>query len=77
MQPGQQQRRTNEDECPHLAARQLEVFGTVGKPLPTSLAKGVPVKVVSERLGHASATITLQVYANSRELHLTGELCPV
>ena len=28
------------------------------------LAEGVPVKVVSERLGHASATITLQVYAH-------------
>jgi len=28
------------------------------------LAKGVPVKVVSERLGHASPTITLQVYAH-------------
>lgn len=28
------------------------------------LAKGVPVKVVSERLGHTSATITLQVYAH-------------
>jgi integrase len=28
------------------------------------LAKGEPVKVVSERLGHASATITLQVYAH-------------
>jgi integrase len=27
-------------------------------------AKGVPVKVVSERLGHASPTITLQVYAH-------------
>ena len=26
--------------------------------------KGAPVKVVSERLGHASATITLQVYAH-------------
>ncbi|WP_244277405.1 tyrosine-type recombinase/integrase [Geodermatophilus obscurus] len=26
------------------------------------LADGVPVKVVSERLGHASATITLTVY---------------
>jgi integrase len=26
------------------------------------LANGVPVKVVSERLGHASATITLTVY---------------
>ncbi|MGW0071585.1 tyrosine-type recombinase/integrase [Streptosporangium sandarakinum] len=28
------------------------------------LAKGIPVKVVSERLGHASATITLTVYAH-------------
>lgn len=28
------------------------------------LAKGVPLKVVSERLGHASATITLTVYAH-------------
>jgi integrase len=28
------------------------------------LAAGVPVKVVSERLGHASATITLSVYAH-------------
>ena len=28
------------------------------------LAKGVPVKVVSERLGHASPTITLTVYAH-------------
>lgn len=28
------------------------------------LAKGVPVTVVSERLGHASPVITLQVYAH-------------
>ncbi|MCW2881182.1 MAG: Integrase [Sphaerisporangium sp.] len=28
------------------------------------LAKGVPVKVVSERLGHASPTATLTVYAH-------------
>ena len=32
--------------------------------LSTSLAKGAPVKVVSERLGHSSATVTLQVYAH-------------
>nr|WP_280790585.1 tyrosine-type recombinase/integrase [Blastococcus sp. CT_GayMR20] len=30
------------------------------------LADGVPVKVVSERLGHASATITLTVYQRVR-----------
>jgi integrase len=28
------------------------------------LAAGIPVKVVSERLGHASATITLGIYAH-------------
>ncbi|MDN3357332.1 tyrosine-type recombinase/integrase [Actinomadura sp. DC4] len=28
------------------------------------LIKGVPVKVVSERLGHASPTVTLTVYAH-------------
>ncbi|MHB8188474.1 MAG: hypothetical protein ACYDDU_20875 [Dermatophilaceae bacterium] len=28
------------------------------------MAAGVPVKVVSERLGHASAMITLGVYAH-------------
>ncbi len=28
------------------------------------LAQGVPVKVVSERLGHASVGITLQVYGH-------------
>ena len=30
--------------------------------LTEHIADGVPVKVVSERLGHASATITLTVY---------------
>jgi integrase len=28
------------------------------------LAKGEPVKVVSERLGHAGPTVTLSVYAH-------------
>ncbi|MFC5748916.1 tyrosine-type recombinase/integrase [Actinomadura rugatobispora] len=28
------------------------------------LIKGTPVKVVSERLGHASATITMNIYAH-------------
>ena len=36
----------------------------VGTLLSTSFAAGVPVKVVSERLGHASATVTLTVYAH-------------
>jgi hypothetical protein len=32
-----------------------------GRWARSALADGVPVKVVSERLGHASATITLTV----------------
>ena len=60
----QRQRRTNEDESPHLAAPRLEVFDTVGKPLPTSLLFGVPVHVVAARLGHADPAITLRVYAH-------------
>jgi integrase len=30
----------------------------------SSLAGGTPVKVVSERLGHASAVVTMTVYAH-------------
>ena len=37
----------------------------VGKPLPTGLQAGENIKVVSERLGHASVTITLQTYAHA------------
>jgi len=35
---------------------------------PLLLADGVPVGVVSERLGHAGATITLTVYRHVMEL---------
>lgn len=58
MQLGQRQRRINEDEAPHLANPQLEVLGTVGKPLPTSFAGGADLQVVKERLGHASIMTT-------------------
>jgi len=44
-------------------SRQLQkLFDRNRTLLVTSTADGVPVKVVSERLGHASATITLTVY---------------
>ena len=53
-----------------VAERQVELVVDVGRVLhdlrhthaTVLLADGVPVKVVSERLGHASATITLTVY---------------
>ena len=39
-------------------------FDRVGTSPLTSIAAGVPVKVVSEILGHASVTITLSTYAH-------------
>jgi integrase len=36
----------------------------VGTLLSTSLSGGEPVKVVSERLGHSSAVVTMTVYAH-------------
>jgi integrase len=36
----------------------------VGILLSTSLLAGVPVHVVSQRLGHASAVVTMMVYAH-------------
>jgi hypothetical protein len=44
----QRQRRSNEGESPHLAAPQLEVYDTVGKPLSTSFDAGVPLRDVQE-----------------------------
>jgi hypothetical protein len=48
----QRQRRTNEDKSPHLAAAQLEVFDTVGKPLPTSSEDGVDRRFIQVQVGH-------------------------
>jgi len=59
MHPGQRQRRTDEDEIPHLAAPQREVFDTVGKPLPTSSATGASLKELMARLGHSSTRAAL------------------
>jgi len=73
MQLEQRQKGINEDEGPHLAAPQLEVFGMVGKPLRTSFSSGAPVKTVSARIGHSTPLVTMSVYANPRELHQPGE----
>ncbi len=59
MHPGQRQRRTDEDEIPHLAAPQREVFDTVEKPLPTSSATGASLKELMARLGHSSTRAAL------------------
>jgi integrase/recombinase XerD len=54
----QRQRRTKEDESPYLAAPRLEVFGMVGKPLPTSLEFDYPERFVQDQVGHAYASTT-------------------
>jgi hypothetical protein len=60
MHPQQRKRLTKEDERPHLAARRLEVFDTVGKPLPTSLDAGVPLRDVQEAASHADPRTTMR-----------------
>jgi integrase len=41
-----------------------DLFDRVRTPLVTSLQEGVAIKVVSERLGHAHVSMTLDVYAH-------------
>jgi len=41
--------------------------------MPAAFAAGCDVVTVQRALGHASATVTLNTYANSQELHQTGE----
>jgi site-specific recombinase XerC len=64
MHPRQRQRRTKEDENPHLAAPRLEVFDTAGKPLPTSLNAGVDIATVALWLGHQNVATT-QIYVHA------------
>ena len=37
------------------------------------LAQGVPARAIMDVLGHAEVGVTMNTYANSRELHQTGE----
>jgi hypothetical protein len=57
---GQGQRRINEDESEHLADAQLEVFDTVGKPLPTSFDAGVDLRDVQIAARHADPRTTMR-----------------
>jgi hypothetical protein len=60
----QRQRCTKGDENPLLAARRLEAFDTVGKPLPTGYQAGMPLALLTEWLGHADPETTL-IYAHA------------
>jgi len=58
---------------PQPSVRRADLFSRVGILLSTSFAAGCDVVTVQRALGHASATVTLNTYANSQELHQTGE----
>jgi len=60
----QRQKPINEDRRSHLSLPQAEVFSMVGKPLPTSFRRGVPIEVVARLLTHRSSTTTSQVYVH-------------
>ena len=55
-----QQKPINEDKAIHLVAGQLEVFGTVGKPLTTSFDVGVPLRDVQDAASHADPRTTMR-----------------
>jgi integrase len=42
-----------------------------------ALAAGADLKVVQDMLGHSSIVLTADTYTKARELHLTGDVCPV
>lgn len=44
------------------AATEGKAFDRVGISVSTSFKDGIPVKVVSERLGHANISFTMQTY---------------
>jgi len=66
MHQGQRQRRTNKDKSPHLVVRQPEVFGMVGKPLPTSSNAGASLRELMARMGHDSERAAM-IYLHSSD----------
>ena len=45
---------------PHLSPLRADVFGTVGKPLSTSLDAGVPLRDVQDAASHADPRTTMR-----------------
>jgi hypothetical protein len=56
----QQQKSSNEGESSHLAVPQLEVFGMVGNPLPTSSNAGISLRALMTLLGHVTPQMTIR-----------------
>jgi hypothetical protein len=53
-------RRQRRGQEPHRAVLRAEVFDTVGKPLPTSLDAGVPLRDVQDAASHADPRTTMR-----------------
>jgi hypothetical protein len=49
---------------PPPAGRHADLFSMVGKPPPTSFAKGVPDRVIMGVLGHAEIGATMNTYTH-------------
>jgi integrase/recombinase XerD len=62
--------------CPSLASKKISPHTLRHTAAMRLLHAGVEVSVIALWLGHEQ-TETAGIYLNSRELHLTGELCPV
>jgi hypothetical protein len=67
---------SNEEKGAHLVASQLEVFSTVGKPLPTSSATGAGIKDLMARMGHDSerAAMIYQHKARGADAAMTNAI---
>ena len=55
-----QQKLINEDKQPHPIVGKLDVFGMVGKPLPTSFDAGVDLRDVQIAARHADPRTTMR-----------------
>ena len=62
--------------CPSLASKNVTPHVLRHSAAMALLRAGNDITVIALWLGHELVTTT-QIYLNSRELHLTGELCPV
>jgi integrase len=60
--------RTFQDEARRLGSTAIDVYGLRRSLATTTLRNGVPIKVVEERLGHSSTSMTM-----GRYLHVVEE----
>ena len=67
MQPGQPQRGSDEGRSRIAPSGELRYSAWLVIRSPTSFAAGVPIKAISEMLGHATSAFTADVYTEVAE----------